>query len=276
MTARMTAAEGVPRRGLKDRGAWTSDLEADGRGVIEEALDREGLVLHAQPVVDLFTGKTVQHELLVRLQLDGELIPPQRFLPYAEGCELIRRIDDWVLDRGIGLARNHPVAINLSAKSIEDPGIAEYVERCFLEAGTDPANVVFEITETAAMSRVETASCLVDRLTRMGCRFVLDDFGIGYGSFTYLKHLAVSALKIDMDFVRGLLEHPGNQRVVRAIISVADAFDLQTVAEGVEDQQTLEVIRAMGVDFAQGYHLGAPAPSSFLEQPARSLRLVEA
>jgi len=117
---------------------------------------------------------------------------------------------------------------------------------------------VFEITETTAARDLGKARELADRLTGLGCGFALDDFGTGYGSFTYLKHLPVSYLKIDMEFVRDLADDPADRQVVRAIVDVARNFDVRTIAEGVEAEETLELLRELGVDYAQGYHLGRP------------------
>ncbi len=119
---------------------------------------------------------------------------------------------------------------------------------------------MFEITETAAAKDIGQATRLAERLSALGCGFALDDFGTGYGSFTYLKHLPVDYLKIDMEFVRNLKPGSPDVQVVSAIIDVARKFDIQTVAEGVESQETLDLLGELGADFAQGYHLGFPAP----------------
>ena len=134
------------------------------------------------------------------------------------------------------------------------------MESQLAEAGADPSNVVFEITETAAAKDIGQATRLAERLSALGCGFALDDFGTGYGSFTYLKHLPVDYIKIDMEFVRHLRPGSPDVQVVSAIIDVARKFGIQTVAEGVESQETLDLLGELGADFAQGYHLGFPAP----------------
>jgi PAS domain S-box-containing protein len=228
------------------------------RGRIEAALDDEGLLFFGQPVVDLSTGSIDHRELLIRMDLDGEIVPPGAFLPHAEKTELIRRVDRWAVERGIELARTGPVAINLSAKSLDDPELSDTIE----EALTDRAlaeNVIFEITETAAASDLDHAETLVRKLTALGCGVALDDFGTGYSSFTYLKHLPVTELKIDIQFIRGLLNDSADRRVVQSMISVAQTFGIKTVAEGVEDEATLELLRELGVDLVQGYYIGYPA-----------------
>ncbi len=166
---------------------------------IREAIASDQLTLHAQPIVDLKTGELVQEELLVRMQgKDGELIMPGDFLPQAERYGLAPEIDRWVVSKAAVMARDRRVEVNLSAKSIGDPTLPGFIELELAAVGADPANVVFEITETAAAEDFDQARALADRLTRLGCGFALDDFGTGFGSFTYLKHLQVSYIKIDV------------------------------------------------------------------------------
>ena len=121
-------------------------------------------------------------------------------------------------------------------------------------------NLIFEITETAVADHLDAAREFAMRLRALGCAFALDDFGVGHGTFTYLKHLAVDYLKIDLQFVRDLLTDDANRQVVQAIIGVARQFEIKTIAEGVEDQATLDELRRMGVDYAQGYWIGRPVP----------------
>jgi len=164
------------------------------------------------------------------------------------------------VERAVGLARDRRIEVNLSGQSIGDEGLPEFIEAQLARTGADPSNLVFEITETAAAHDLVQARALADRLTALGCGFALDDFGTGYGSFTYLKHLPVSYLKIDMDFVRNIADDPSDRQVVKAIVDVARNFGIKTIAEGVESQVTLELLRGFGVDLVQGYHLGRPAP----------------
>jgi PAS domain S-box-containing protein len=226
---------------------------------IRHAIDADRFVLHAQPIVDIASGEAVQQELLVRMVGDdGELIMPNEFLPAAERFDLAPAIDRWVVRRATRLARDRRVEVNLSGQSIGDVRLTEHIEAELTLSGADPANLVFEITETTAARDLGKARELADRLTGLGCGFALDDFGTGYGSFTYLKHLPVSYLKIDMEFVRDLDADPADQQVVKAIVDVARNFDIRTIAEGVESEQTLELLRTLGVDYVQGFHLGRP------------------
>jgi ketosteroid isomerase-like protein len=152
------------------------------------------------------------------------------------------------------------VEINLSGLSIGDPAILAAIERALEESGADPKLLVFEVTETAIASDLDAGRAFAEKLTALGCGFALDDFGTGFGGLTYLKHLPANTLKIDIDFVRDLLTSEPDQRLVRAIVDLAHGFGQTTVAEGVEDEQTLQRLREMGVDRAQGYFLGRPGP----------------
>ena len=236
---------------------------------IRQAIDEDRLVLHAQPIVDLATGEQVQQELLVRMRdEDGGLVMPGVFLPPAERFHLAPLIDRWVIAQAAVLASDRRVEVNLSAQSMGDDSLVEYVETQLRDAGADPHNVVFEITETAAARDIEQATRLAEQLSALGCGFALDDFGTGYGSFTYLKHLPVDYIKIDIEFVRHLKPDSPDLQVVSAIIDVAKKFGIRTVAEGVENEEALELLRELGADFAQGYHLGRPRPESPLADRA--------
>jgi EAL domain-containing protein (putative c-di-GMP-specific phosphodiesterase class I) len=197
------------------------------------------------------------------VDLDGSPIPPGLFLPAAERYGLIREIDRWVVRRGAALsAKGHAVELNISADSLGDPEFATMVERELLTSGADCSRIVIELTETAVLRDEDAGHDFVKRIQRLGCRLALDDFGTGYGGFTYLKQLQIDYLKIDIEFVRDLPSNEASQHVVRAVVNLAQGFGQKTVAEGVEDAETLELLRVLGVDYAQGYHLGRPAPVS--------------
>jgi PAS domain S-box-containing protein len=228
---------------------------------IRNAIENDRLVLHSQPIVELESGRVVQEELLVRMLGDrDELIMPGEFLGPAERFGLAPAIDRWVIARAAEIARERRVEVNLSATSIGDPGLPDFVEARLSEAGADASNIVFEITETAAAEDLDHAGRLAERLAELGCGFALDDFGTGYGSFTYLKHLPVRYIKIDTEFVRTLRADSPDRQVVSAIVDVARNFGIETIAEGVEAEETAELLRALGVHYAQGYHFGRPAP----------------
>jgi PAS domain S-box-containing protein len=229
---------------------------------IRDALDEERFILHAQPIVDLATGETVQHELLIRMNdRDGRLVPPGLFLPAAEEHGLIADIDRWVIRQAAELAgRGHAVELNISAESLAQPGLLEVVQRELRRTAADPGLLVFELTETALLRSERTAKAFIDGIAALGCDLALDDFGTGYGGFTYLKRFPVNYLKIDIEFVRELPRDEASQHVVHAVVSLAKGFGQKTVAEGVEDAETLALLREFGVDYAQGYFLGRPAP----------------
>jgi PAS domain S-box-containing protein len=253
-----TSADDISERCRREE---RESQDLDGRlwrDRIRTALTDGHFMFWGQPVVDAATGETHHHELLLRMDLEGSVITPNHFLPHAENTTLITEVDRFAVKTGFEIAATLPVAINLSAKSLQDPRLITDIKEALGTRGL-AGNVIFEITETAAVENLEDARKLVEELTSLGFGVALDDFGTGYGSFTYLKHLPVTELKVDIDFVRGLAQDPTDQRLVKSIISVAKNFDMKTVAEGVEDQATLDLLRTLGVDFVQGYHVGYPA-----------------
>lgn len=239
-------------------------------GRLRDALDHDRFVLYAQPIIDLRTEEIVQHELLLRLRdPGGEVIGPASFLHIAEQSGLIGEIDRWVVAQAAEIAAaGRPVELNLSARTISDPTLLDHIEKCIRETGADPKRIVFEITETALVEDEAAALNFAERVHDLGCKLALDDFGTGYGGFTYLKHLPFDFVKIDVEFVRDLASNPASRHVVQAVLALARDFGLQTVAEGVEDAETLELLRTLGVDFAQGFHIGPPAPPDTVTSPA--------
>jgi diguanylate cyclase (GGDEF)-like protein/PAS domain S-box-containing protein len=229
---------------------------------VEQALRDDRLVLHAQPIIDLQTGDAVQHELLLRMvDGNGEILSPADFLPVVEQYALIREVDRWVIERGTRLAgEGCPVQLNVSARSVSDPDVLEQIERCIRRNDVAPGTLVFEITETAIVEDEHAALAFAERLHALGCGLALDDFGTGYGTLTYLKRMPVDYLKLDIEFVRDLTSNEASRHVVQAVVSLAGDFGLQTVAEGVEDAETLELLKRFGVDFAQGFHIARPEP----------------
>ena len=231
---------------------------------VERATAEERFVLHAQPIIDLSSGEVVQHELLIRLrEPDDTLVAPGEFLPVAERYALIGEIDWWVIKQTAELAgRGCPVQMNLSARSFGDPDVLEHIERCIKRWQVQPGMIVVEITETAIVEDQEAARTFAEGLHRLGCRIALDDFGTGYGTLTYLKQIPVDYLKLDIEFVRDLSSSPASRHVVHAVLTLARNFNLQTVAEGVEDGDTLALLCGLGVDYAQGFHIARPGPYS--------------
>jgi diguanylate cyclase (GGDEF)-like protein/PAS domain S-box-containing protein len=234
---------------------------------INEALDDDRFVLYAQPILDLGCDRVTRHELLLRmLDEHGDVIPPASFLYVAERVGLIGRIDRWVASQAIKLLADPrlpadiDLEVNLSGRSLGDPDLLDVIKSGLAETGVDSGRLVFEITETAAVANIHLAREFAENLTEIGCRFALDDFGAGFGSFYYLKHLPFDYLKIDGEFVAKCLTNPTDRLVIEALVGIARGLNKKTVAEFVGDQDTLVFLQRLGVDYAQGYHVGRPVP----------------
>jgi len=264
-------ADATVRRAVEQRRARERET-INWVGRIRDAIDEQRLVLYAQPIIDTSSREVVMHELLLRmLDRDGAIIAPGRFLPAAEQFGMIEDIDRWVLQQAVGLAaRGLKVHFNISGKSLGSRELIHDLVRGLRETGADPSLLVCEITETALANDEAVAQAFVDELSQLGCEIALDDFGIGYGGFAYLKRLPITVVKIDIQFVLDLVQSSQNQHVVKAIVNLAQGFGRQTVAEGVEDLATLELLERYGVDYAQGFSIGRPAPVTQLLQQAGS------
>ena len=239
---------------------------------LHRALAEDRLCLYAQPMHAMHgTGAEVLHqELLVRLIDErNELIPPIAFIPAAERYNLMPSIDRWVIrtafrllaDRraaGDASAMAGTYAINVSGASIGDDQFLDYVRESFARFRIPHRTICFEITETTAVTSLSKAADFIGALREPGCRFALDDFGVGVSSFTYLKQLPVDYLKIDGSFVRNMLHDPVDAAMVEAIHRIGRVMGKQTIAESVETTATLEALRSVGVDFAQGNAIAAP------------------
>jgi diguanylate cyclase (GGDEF)-like protein/PAS domain S-box-containing protein len=259
------------QQSLAARMTWSDEIRA--------ALADDRFTLYAQPIVPLQGGGGPErYELLVRMVgRDGDIIPPGAFLPVAERFDLIQQIDRWVVREAIGLLATHEHAgqdvifeVNLSAKSLGEADLLADIEGMLRAAGADPSRLVFEVTETAAIINVDRAKQFARGLSDLGCGFALDDFGAGFASFYYLKHLPFDYLKIDGEFVESLSDSVTNQLVVQSVVSIARGLGKQTIAEYVGDAATLELLRGYGVDHAQGFFVGRPQPASEL-RPRRAV-----
>src|SRR4051794_275105 len=256
----MASAETVDERSLKARMHW---LER-----IRRALDEEGFIIYSQPIAEIASGEISQHELLLRMEdEDGKVVPATAFLATAERFDLIQEIDRWMVRKAIGLIGEHAqhgrelkLEVNISAKTIADSELPRVIEAELRDSGINPSNLILEITETTAIANMDEAVDFATRLSRLGCGFALDDFGRGFGSFYYLKHLPLNYLKIDGDFIRNLAHNLIDQQVVKAVVQVAKALGYKTIAEYVQDEATILALRHYGVDFMQGYHVGRARP----------------
>ncbi|WP_240126212.1 bifunctional diguanylate cyclase/phosphodiesterase [Thermomonas alba] len=232
---------------------------------IAEALERGRLRLHFQGIYRARDGHLEHLEALLRMEdaaHPGTLILPSEFIGHAEKSGKILDIDRWVIRQCIGLLAAHPhlpaLAVNISGRSFDDPDLPAFIADELRQRHVAPRRLLVELTETAAVSDMGDAARFIAALRRTGCLVCLDDFGAGFASFAYLKHLNADILKIDGMFIRNLPQDIDNQAFVRAIIEVARGMGKQTVAEFVEDGRTLLMLREMGVDMVQGYHLDRP------------------
>jgi diguanylate cyclase (GGDEF)-like protein/PAS domain S-box-containing protein len=235
---------------------------------LRKALEDDSFALYAQPIVDLRTGDVSQYELLLRMIApDGEVLPPGAFLASAERFGLVPEIDAWVTRNAIRLLAAHQrngtditLEVNLSGRTIDDANLPTVIADELAGTTVDPSRLIFEVTETAAISNMEDARDLAGALNDLGCRFALDDFGAGFSSFYYLKYLPLDYLKIDGDFIRNLATSATDQSVVKAIVGLSGNLEKATIAEFVGDDRTISLLREYGVDYAQGYHIGSPLP----------------
>ncbi len=242
---------------------------------IREALVNDAFVLYSQPVMSLRDDPVARCELLLRmLGEDGDVIPPGSFLYIAERFDLIQDIDRWVVSRAIEILAEQQAAgrevvlcVNLSAKSVTDPRLPDHIASELQAHNADGRGLCFEVTETAAVVNIDRARQFASTVAGLGCEFALDDFGAGFASFYYLKHLAFDLLKIDGEFVTDLANSLTNKLVVKAVVDIARGLGKRTIAEFVEDEETLELLRGMGVDFAQGFYVAKPAPLPLVEAP---------
>ncbi len=248
---------------------WASELR--------EALEEQRFVLFAQPIHALMTpGTRPWYEVLLRLrQRDGRVVLPGAFLPAAERFGLMPLIDRYVLDRvlacllGAEQAHGARLSVNLSGRSLEDASIVGTLDRYFANPGHPPDQLCIELTETTAVAHLGRTREFIGRLRGAGCRFALDDFGTGVSSFAYLKHLPVDYLKLDGSFVRDITREPIDHAMVESIHRLAQIMGFETIAEFVEDQPTLDLLRQIGIHHGQGFLLGKPAPLEGLLDPRR-------
>jgi diguanylate cyclase (GGDEF)-like protein/PAS domain S-box-containing protein len=242
---------------------------------IQRALDHDLFTLYFQPIISLKDpAKDIGHgELLLRMLDDqkpeGEnIVMPNAFIPAAERYHLMPQVDRWVLRHALhALADEQGPAsqvrqcsVNLSGQSIGDLKLMNFILDLLRETGVSPKRLCFEITESAVISNLEAACDFISKLKKLGCRFALDDFGSGLSSFAYLKNLPVDYLKLDGSLVRDMATSKVNQAMVQAINYVTHVMGIKSVAEYVENEETLEALRGISVDFAQGFGIAMPQP----------------
>jgi diguanylate cyclase (GGDEF)-like protein/PAS domain S-box-containing protein len=235
---------------------------------VRRAVTYHQFELHCQPVVHLATERVEQFELLLRLRMDDrQLLPPSGFLHIAERFGATAGIDSWVLSRACGLLAAEPfrsqetkVSINVYARSIVDPSLLETLDREIARSEIDPSRLVFELTETAAIGSLEPTKGFLAAVHERGCEVALDDFGSSFGSYHHLKRLPFDYFKIGGEVVRGCAANTSDRLIVAAMVAIARGVGTKTVAKAVMDDQTRDCLLQSGIDYAQGFHLGAPVP----------------
>lgn len=234
----------------------------DGAAWIVQALDEDRLTLFSQPIVDTDSGEVVRRELLVRaLDADGRLVLPGAFIPTAERFGLMREIDRWVVARALPLAAaGGRVSINLSAQTLADFTPIATLVQSSIAAGVPAGNLMFEVTETAAIADHRVGYRALRALAELGCPLALDDFGAGFGCFSYLKHVPARVVKIDREFIREISTNEIDRAITAAIAGLGRQLAIDVVAEGVEDREVLAAVISTGVRYVQGYLFGRPSP----------------
>jgi len=259
------ALDDQSRRQLDSRIFWKQK--------IEHAIDNHHFIFHYQPIMEIASRTVSHYEMLIRMQdEDGTIHPPATFIEVAEQTGLIHNIDHYVLQQGIikqaelddkGLC----LSLNLSAYAITDPVLFSLLKQLLTDHKSKPGNLIFELTETAAVADIQQAKELMLRIKTIGCRFSLDDFGTGFASFRYMRELPVDIVKIDGEFISNLVHSPDDQLFVKALVDIAKGMGKKTIAEFVEDAETLALLDAFGVDYAQGYYIGKPKADFLTQAP---------
>ncbi|OHE60219.1 MAG: hypothetical protein A2X71_03825 [Thiobacillus sp. GWE1_62_9] len=263
----------------KGRSNWHLYNPADGTreslldrteqlALITDALHDNRLALFLQPIMAVQSGQATHYEALLRVHArDGQILPPAPLIAAAEASGLIRDIDQWVLQHAIELIAGHPglrLAVNLSARSLDNPELPGLLQGMLQTHGVKPQQLVLEITETAALTQMTHAEILLTGIRALGCKLALDDFGVGFSTFQYLKHLPVDFVKIDGSFIRTLDHSEDDRLFVKALIEAIHGYGKLAVAEYVETAAILQWVKELGVDYAQGYHFGRPQPAEIV------------
>jgi predicted signal transduction protein with EAL and GGDEF domain len=258
--------------------SWEQDAHDPDRltmiAELRAAIERDELVLHYQPKVNLRTGHCDRVEALVRWRhCERGLIPPDQFIPLAEQTGLIKPLTHWVLNAAIRQCRawqdaglDIAVGVNLSMRNLHDPDLVSYVADLLTTTGVRPSALKAEVTESALMTDPQRALDSLVRLRAIGVQVAIDDFGTGHASLSYLKQMPVEEIKLDRSFVRDMRNDKNDFTIVRSTIELAHDLGLRVIAEGVEDQATLDLLANLGCDLAQGYHMSRPLAEADLRR----------
>ncbi len=254
----------------REFGALFNNLET-----LRQALQEHRFSMHYQPIVHLLTGEPHHYEALIRLTDEaGNMLPPDVFIKVAEKFGLATKIDCMVVSACIQklaeLAQSgNPagLAINLSGKSVGNAELLTLIKREFATTGVDPTKIIFEITETAAFHNLDLVQQFVRDVKQLGCRFALDDFGVGFSSFYYIKQLDIDYLKIDGSFIRNLQSSVNDKVFVQAMVEISRVYGMKVIAEWVENAEIASLLRDIGANYGQGYYFGKPTPECVMCDP---------
>lgn len=245
-----------------DFNCW--DIETE----LQKTITNNDFELYYQPQICMQTGVVFGAEALIRWKHEKRgFIRPDVFIPIAESNGQIHEITQWTINTALRQIKEWPsaseslkIAINLSAKVLKDPELVDSVRNALLTWNTEPSRVMLEVTESALMDDVVVSFNTLNELRALGVSISIDDFGTGYSSMAYFKNIPASELKIDQSFVTNMLENDMDRQIVKTIIKMAQGFKLQVVAEGIENDETFEIIKELGCDIAQGYLFAKPMP----------------
>ncbi|WNO08401.1 EAL domain-containing protein [Teredinibacter sp. KSP-S5-2] len=232
---------------------------------IREAIAENRIILYFQPIFNVSQNKVAYYEALVRCrERNGDIAGPHLFIPALENTGEMNLLDRKIIDVAISTLRSEPklghVAINLSAQAFKDEDLVPYIITCLKEYQVDPKRITFELTESDSLFNLNVTRSVIERLHELGCCFSVDDFGSGFSSFSYLKQLPADYIKIDGSFIQNMHADDVDRSLVKPIIQVIQALGKKAVAEFVENEEIFDILKEMGVDYVQGYHIGKPMP----------------
>lgn len=232
---------------------------------VREAIEEDRMLLYFQPVFDVNKNEVAYYEALVRMrERNGNVIGPGDFIPALENKGEMQMLDRRVIELGTQTLKRYPdlkhIAINLSAQAFKDENLVAIITQCLEDSGVDARSLTFELTESASLFNLSITQRVIRDLHTLGCTFSVDDFGSGFSSFSYLKQLPADYIKLDGSFIQNLDKDPVDQKLVKSIVQVIQALGKKAVAEYVENEQILLLLKEMSIDFVQGYHIGYPRP----------------